>query len=942
MGSRKLPIFIALTMIISAVPAAAEKPTPFAMAEADLAAETDGTARMVIDPATSRARLIQFPAGSIQIKGANPIEKAGRFLARYGELLGVQDATQDLELVRSDSDQMGMTHLVFRQSHADVPVFGAELRVHLDPGGEIVTVNGTLVPDLTLDTSPTISWDLAESRARTLLAKENGLSANDLSFFGADLMIYRSGLTRGIPGQNHLTWKVEVGFGHRLRELFFIDAHGGQLIDRIDQIHTIERRVYHRNTDTTLWNEGDALPYSGLTSAKDAEVNDLIQSAQETYDLFFNISGGSYLSYNGNDIAMRSIYESDSLSGSCPNAQWNGRTTDYCEGMAVDDVIAHEWTHAYTRANHDLIYAWQPGALNESYSDIFGEIVDMTNGRGLDDPSPPRAANGCSSSGGIRMPPALEVTAPASAAGPYATGGATWNPAVWSVSGTVELVDDGTETATDACEALTGFTEGRVALIDRGTCSFATKAINAQDAGAIAIIVANNEDDGLYTMTASDPIPEIPGVFIDLSDGQTLKSVEGQGLHVEMEMDSPMEDSVRWLVAEDTSINAFRDMWNPNCFRDPGAVNDINYWCGSGDNGGVHINSGISNHAFALLVDGGTFRGESIAPIGMTKAAHIYWRAMTVYQGPTTDYPEHADLMELSCSDLIGQPITSLTTGGAIGDTIDATDCEQVAKAMSAVGMRAAPSCDFNVILDPDPPALPTGQQVFFEGFSGPPGTEWTISSEGVYPEHNPALTDWQWTNDVPDGGDGGSMWAIDSYFIGNCEPNDDDQSGVTRLESPTIDIPTSASGAILVFDHWVATEDGWDGGNLRISVNGADYQVVPAGAFLYNPYNSAVIDEIIIDEQLLTNTNPLAGEPAYTGEDEGHVFGGSWGQSQVDLDFFAGPGDSVRLRWDFGIDGCNGFVGWYVDNVQVIAEGATQLSVRRPSGRRVIPAGSF
>jgi hypothetical protein len=185
-------------------------------------------------------------------------------------------------------------------------------------------------------------------------------------------------------------------------------------------------------------------------------------------------------------------------------------------------------------------------------------------------------------------------------------------------------------------------------------------------------------------------------------------------------------------------------------------------------------------------------------------------------------------------------------------------------------------------------------------------------------------------------------MWAIDSYFIGDCEPNSDDQSGVTRLESPTIDLPSSASGALLVFDHWVATEDGWDGGNLKISVNGGDYQMIPSGAFLYNPYNSSVIDQVTINEQLLTNTNPLAGEAAYTGEDEGHVFGGSWGQSQVDLDFFAEPGDSLRLRWDFGIDGCNGFVGWYVDNVTVIAEGANRLPVRRSGGRRVIPSGSF
>ena len=69
----------------------------------------------------------------------------------------------------------------------------------------------------------------------------------------------------------------------------------------------------------------------------------------------------------------------------CPNANWNGTTTNYCNGVTSDDVVAHEWGHAYTEYTHGLIYQWQPGALNESYSDIWGETVDLINGRMDDD-----------------------------------------------------------------------------------------------------------------------------------------------------------------------------------------------------------------------------------------------------------------------------------------------------------------------------------------------------------------------------------------------------------------------------------------------------------------------------------------------------------------------------------------------------------------------------
>jgi Zn-dependent metalloprotease len=944
MRHQSLWTFIISILLCAAAAGSSERPGPFQMAMADLDAETGGRQHVVIDPATARARLIQVPAGSVQLEGATPIAKAKGFLARYGDLLGLPGTPRELELMSTNEDQIGMTHLVYRQTFGGVAVFGAQLRVHFDSSGELVTVNGTLVPDLALDTDPTISSETAESTARTLIAKEHRIPADTLGLPKVELLVYRSGLVRGIPGSNHLAWKVDIGDGRWIREDVFIDAHNGRLIDRIDRIHSITRTIYHRDFDTVLWSEGNGTPFSGLSTNKDVEVNDLINSAQETYDLFANLSAGQFLSYSGNDSPMRSIYEASFLK--CPNATWNGSTANFCLGFAVDDVIAHEWTHGYTDSNHNLIYAWQPGALNESYSDIFGEIVDLLNERGLDDPGGPRTVGACSSFGGAALP-LLEVVSPESIARQYNSAQAIWNPASWSSNGTVELVNDGTDTATDACEALTGFTAGRVALIDRGNCQFRTKVLNAEAAGAVAVIVANHEDDSLVTMSGGDPPPEIPGLFVGKTSGETFKSVVELGLEVNMGMSSGTDESVRWLTGEDINggSGGIRDMWNPPCFNDPGRVLGGRYWCSAGDNGGVHINSGVSNRAFSLLVDGGAYNGQTLTGIGLTKAAHIYWRAMRVYQGPTTGFSEHADAMEQSCADLTGQPITSLTTGSVIGDTINTSDCEQVANVLAAVDMRATPPCDFNLVLEPDAPALPSGMVVFLESFSSDPGPDWVASTEGVYSEYNGDLHAWRWTNDVPRGGDGGAYWAINSAgpIYGNCEPGINDQSGVARLESPPIAIPATATSAILAFDHWVFTEDGWDGGNLRISVNGGEYQPATTSTFRFNPYNSQVIDSVTIDEQLIENTNPLAGEAAFTGQDEGHVFGGSWGQTQIVLDFFAQPGDTVRVRWNFGIDGCNGHEGWYIDNVQVIAEGVvTKLPVRRTTGQRVIPGGPF
>ena len=104
------------------------------------------------------------------------------------------------------------------------------------------------------------------------------------------------------------------------------------------------------------------------------------------------------MSWDGEDGTMHSIWNADFLG--CPNASWNGLSTNYCDGVASDDVVAHEWAHAYTQATHGLIYKWQSGALNESYSDIFGEVIDSINGAGTDAPIATRTAGDCSTFGG--------------------------------------------------------------------------------------------------------------------------------------------------------------------------------------------------------------------------------------------------------------------------------------------------------------------------------------------------------------------------------------------------------------------------------------------------------------------------------------------------------------------------------------------------------------
>jgi len=132
--------------------------------------------------------------------------------------------------------------------------------------------------------------------------------------------------------------------------------------------------------------------------------------------------------------------------------------------------------------------------------------------------------------------PLLTVNSPAGIAGGYDVGAAAFGPALTAggVTGNVVLATDGVGATNDGCTALSNAAaiSGNIALIDRGTCTFVVKVKNAQNAGAIAVIIADNAAGSPPAgLGGADPTITIPSVRITLGDGTLIKANLGTGVN---------------------------------------------------------------------------------------------------------------------------------------------------------------------------------------------------------------------------------------------------------------------------------------------------------------------------------------------------------------------------------------------------------------------------
>lgn len=163
----------------------------------------------------------------------------------------------------------------------------------------------------------------------------------------------------------------------------------------------------------------------------------------------------------------------------------------------------------------------------------------------------------------------------------------------------------------------------------------------------------------------NESLSDIFGEFVDLTNGLGNDTA-----------------GVRWDMGEDlpASIGVIRSMSDPTRFSDPDKVSSSLWYTGTSNSAYVHINSGVGNKAAFLMVDGGTFNGQTITGLGLAKAAQIWWRAQNTLTSSAT-YKELNTVLPASCRALVTAGIGGLTSA----------DCAQVDKVVLATEMNLTP-----------------------------------------------------------------------------------------------------------------------------------------------------------------------------------------------------------------------------------------------------------
>lgn len=325
-----------------------------------------------------------------------PEQAAQLFVDNYADRFGVQSR----DLHRTGTVEVGDGEAVKYQQYIEgLPVVAGELVASVTDGGKLQSLYGETAKGALDMPSELVGVDEASAAAREYVAEKTGVPADELNAGSDGRWVYNPELlnAHGLP-VNREVYKFTVTNHPRLVDYtVLVDRGLGSVSLGFDNNHeALNREVCDAGNQEVQSNEeircdGEALSFD----RKEGESESGVADVDAAYDKLGETAHW-YASYADLDVTeligpkssgdkrvlratTRSCVMDQQDDCPMPNAFWapDLKQMYFGDGWVTSDVMAHELTHGVTTNTSNLYYIYQSGAINESQSDVFGEIIDL-------------------------------------------------------------------------------------------------------------------------------------------------------------------------------------------------------------------------------------------------------------------------------------------------------------------------------------------------------------------------------------------------------------------------------------------------------------------------------------------------------------------------------------------------------------------------------------
>ncbi|MEA3494668.1 MAG: M4 family metallopeptidase [Bacteroidota bacterium] len=341
----------------------------------------------------------------------------------------------NFKLINEEKDNLGFVHYKFQQTYKGYPLIDAIYIVH-SYNNKIVSCNGLAFDKIEISNQISLSKDEALQTALNIVdAKSYVWEFQGMEDILKELMedknatYYPKGEVVLInPYKNFKSGKLRLAYKFNIfakepmsRSKYYIDASTGELLFKENIIHTANSKgtahtkysgtrtittdsiaqdsfilretgrgkgieTYDMNKSNNYGNAVDFVDtdndWNNFNSNYDEIATDAHWGTEMTYDFYMNKFGRNSIDNKG--LKLRSYVHYSQVPGQdYANAFWNGNFMTYGDGNAslspltALDITAHEITHGLTSYTAKLTYAYESGALNEGFSDVFGTTIEF-------------------------------------------------------------------------------------------------------------------------------------------------------------------------------------------------------------------------------------------------------------------------------------------------------------------------------------------------------------------------------------------------------------------------------------------------------------------------------------------------------------------------------------------------------------------------------------